>query len=540
MLRRARKSHLIVGFVAAFVLGTMAVIPSSGAATTTGSSVVTTWTCVGSPCPWGPTDSGHALAWPASMGPVSQRLGYTAAPAPYLPAAAAAGLTITVTSGSATVYAGAPQAASHSPVTTISAGQSYTVSGLATDAVISVQSPSAFGYSVTTATAPTTTTTVAATTTTTRAPTTTTTLAATTTTTRAPTTTTRAGTTTTTRAPTTTTVAGTTTTTRAPTTTTVAGTTTTTRAPTTTTTAAPTTTTTVAPTPASAQWTVWTCTSSPCPWGSSDAGYALAWPSSLGPINQRLGYVTSPAVYLPSPAANAVTITLTSGSATVYVGAPQASSHTAVVTLSAGQTYTVSGVAAGSVVSVQSPASFGYTLNGSTPPTTTTTTTVPSGGTTTTTAAGTTTTTVAPTGACYDPATCRPVDAYAARWRCGTPGCTWEDWWGAVINWPSWSAYGTNARSGFNARTVYSVAGQALTPYMGRWAEGCSVTSVTGRVLIIEWQRGTDVWRETLLQPGQTHVIHLVGNEDNALIESPDTTEVFKANISNCTPRPLP
>src|SRR5687768_10942731 len=36
-----------------------------------------TWTCTGSPCPWGPSDSNYALVWPASSEPLSNRRGYT-------------------------------------------------------------------------------------------------------------------------------------------------------------------------------------------------------------------------------------------------------------------------------------------------------------------------------------------------------------------------------------------------------------------------------------------------------------------------------
>jgi hypothetical protein len=50
-----------------------------------GTSVKVTWTCTSSPCPWGPTDSAQALAWPASMGALSSRHGYTTSAAVYAP-----------------------------------------------------------------------------------------------------------------------------------------------------------------------------------------------------------------------------------------------------------------------------------------------------------------------------------------------------------------------------------------------------------------------------------------------------------------------
>jgi hypothetical protein len=209
--------------------------------------------------------------------------------------------------------------------------------------------------------------------------------------------------------------------------------------------------------------------------------------------------------------------------------------------VSAGQSFEIVGLAAGEVVSVQGNQSFSFTLSPAPvpdPPAPTTTTTVPVT-TTTVPAATTTTTTLAPHDPCFDVTSCDPIDAYIARWRCNIPACVGPDWVGAVIDWPAWSAYASNDRLGNQSRSVYSVQGQALHPYMGAWADGCKVTSLSGRVLIIEWERGTDVWRETHLNPGQSHVIDLVGPENGALIES-NYPEDFAVRIENCTPQPLP
>jgi hypothetical protein len=56
--------------------------------------------------------------------------------------------------------------------------------------------------------------------------------------------------------------------------------------------------------------------------------------------------------------------------------------------------------------------------------------------------------------------------------------------------------------------------------------------------MIIEWKRGTDVWREIFLAPGETHTITLVGDEDGAMIESP-TMDPFSVSLANCTPQNL-
>ena len=151
----------------------------------------------------------------------------------------------------------------------------------------------------------------------------------------------------------------------------------------------------------------------------------------------------------------------------------------------------------------------------------------------------TATPTATPTAAaCTDPTACNPVLAIPAKWSCNTSGCTDHDWGGSVITWPSWSAYGSNARTGSNSRTVYSLQDEPLYPYMGSWASGCQVTAVTGIVLIIEWQRGTDVWREIHLKPGESHTITLSSPEDGAMIESPDSS-VFSVSLANCTPQQL-
>jgi len=146
--------------------------------------------------------------------------------------------------------------------------------------------------------------------------------------------------------------------------------------------------------------------------------------------------------------------------------------------------------------------------------------------------------TLTPTaGPCSDPTSCNPVHAVAALWRCNVAECTGSDWTGAVIAWPSWSAYQSNARTGESSRSVYSFGNQPLYPYMGSWADGCQVTAVTGVTLIIEWQRGTDTWRETYLDPGQSHIIDLISPEDGAMIEAPDGSTSFSVSLSNCNPQ---
>jgi hypothetical protein len=190
-------------------------------------------------------------------------------------------------------------------------------------------------------------------------------------------------------------------------------------------------------------------------------------------------------------------------------------SHRFIAGLGSGESTVLPALGAGEVFSIQSGDSFTYTLTPGEP--------VPP---------------VDPP--CTDPMTCDPVEWIPALWRCNVPECTaLGDWVGGVIAWPSWSAYASNGRSGDDSRTVYDHDGNKLYAYMGPWADGCQVTAVTGQILIIEWERGTNEWRETVIGPGQTYTIDLVGPENGAMLETPNNMEPFTASIANCTPQPI-
>ena len=256
----------------------------------------------------------------------------------------------------------------------------------------------------------------------------------------------------------------------------------------------------------SARAVTWTCTGEPCPWGDASSGHALAWPVALQAGQQRLGYTTSEPIYLPAARANGVTLSLRQGVANVYAGAPSAASHRVIAVLRRDEPFRIEGLGSDEVVSVQSNAAFEVGLR--TP------------------------------GAYYPEG--QIIPSIHAFWRCTQPGCTDPDWLGEVINWPAWSAYQTNARSSWNSRAVYDGDGNPLYPYMGKWAEGCKVTAHSGVVLIIEWERGKDVWRETKVYPGQTHTITLRPPEDNAMIETVDGEPGFSVSLEDCDPEPLP
>ncbi|MBX5461116.1 MAG: hypothetical protein IRZ28_08500, partial [Steroidobacteraceae bacterium] len=112
----------------------------------------------------------------------------------------------------------------------------------------------------------------------------------------------------------------------------------------------------------------WSCTGSPCPWGSSLTGHALAWPAEANPINMRFGYTTSDGIYLPASRANGAVIWIDEGSATVFAGAPGASSHRVLATIDVGEFYEVSGLEPNEVLSVQSDYPFTYQFDLPPPP----------------------------------------------------------------------------------------------------------------------------------------------------------------------------
>lgn len=261
--------------------------------------------------------------------------------------------------------------------------------------------------------------------------------------------------------------------------------------------------------PASASQTaVWTCTGDRCPWGESLSGQALVWEAAEA-IGTRLGYTVSPRVYLPATRANGATIGIESGTAEAYAGAPGDDAHRLLAALGSEQSFQVTGLASDEVLSVQSDTPFTYHA------------TLPPPG---------------ETDPDDDPG--EVIQSTQAFWRCHTPDCSGPDWTGAVIAWPASAAYQSNNRSGDQSRSVFSADGTPLYPYMRDWAQGCKVTAESGTVLIIEWQRGTDVWRETWLEPRQSHVINLVPPEDGAMIETFEGSPGFSVSLKDCTPPP--
>ena len=87
-----------------------------------GSSVLATWSCTGSPCPWGDSSTSQAALWPVEAEPTRARHGYTVSHDVYGAAAKVVGWKLTVTAGSASVYAGTPTG-SHGSLAALQAGR---------------------------------------------------------------------------------------------------------------------------------------------------------------------------------------------------------------------------------------------------------------------------------------------------------------------------------------------------------------------------------------------------------------------------------
>jgi hypothetical protein len=302
----------------------------------------------------------------------------------------------------------------------------------------------------------------------------------------------------------------------------------------------------------SSQIVTWKCTGSPCPWGDSLSNHALVWPAPVGPGSARLGYAVSGAVYLPGSRANGADIQLETGTARVHAGPPGEPTHPVLATLTEGQTFHVSGLAAREVLSVQADLPFTYRVTLRAPGEIDPRDAEPRVGdprAALRTAPRAAEPRTAGRPAAEQPAPARPVPvpggppgpvirSIPARWRCHkTPGCFSDPWPGSVIAWPAWSAHQDNGRTGNVLRFVYSTKGEPLYPYMGPWAHGCEVTAVAGTAKVVEWKRGAEQWRETVLHPGEVHVIALVPPEDGALLEGPDDSSIFSVSLRSCTPQ---
>lgn len=287
--------------------------------------------------------------------------------------------------------------------------------------------------------------------------------------------------------------------------------------------------------PLSAANVTWSCTAGNCPWGSPLSNFATVWPADRNPGVSRLGYSTSGGVYLPDGYANDAMITITSGFASLYAGNPNDTSHRLIASLYAGESFVVSGLALGEVLSIQDTNAFNVAVVFGDPATNGGNTSIPGGAEPNPDPDPDPTPDPVP-----DPGTGVVYNSVESNWRCNIPDCDVPDWQASVIDFPPWSAYSSNDRSGWNSRTTYADDGRLLYPYMGAWADGCQITVLTGTVLIIEWERGTDVWRETILYPGQSHTINLIGNEDGALIETLDGRGLdFSISLSSCEPQPI-
>jgi len=407
-------------YVCVAMLLTMGMTAGRSEAQTNGESEGVTGTCTGTPCPFGAALYTEAIVWPATYYPADYWLRYSMSAANFLPADTANGITVKITTGSATAYAAAPGAMKLRVLATMTEGQSYQVDGLAADEKLSVHSGDVFSYEYVLPEGfeppdpP------------------------------------------------------------------------------------------VDPGLLSEEVTV-TCTGAPCPFGTDLNAEAIVWPADFYQVDSWLGYLMSPAFFLPADTANGITVKITTGSATAYAVAPGVTKLRVLATMTEGQSYQVGTLAADEWLSVHSGGTFSYEYNLPPDP--------------------------------VDPdAEFTTMVSVESKWVCDMPDCSVPDWTGAVIDWPAWSAYESNGRPGDGSRTVYSMDDVLLYPYMGPWADGCSIRVESGTAYVIEWQRGSEEWRTREMGPGETHVIDLVSPEDNALIEG---SPGFVVSVANCDPQPL-
>lgn len=499
------------GVIGAFALAADADAGRSGtttepAGTTAGTQVVAgasaqvRWDCPSRDTTQCPGYSGAqvlaALVWPAELNAASARMGWQTDHGVYLPSYTANGLVLRITSGVAKVYSASATTDQSSVLQTLSAGQSYAVGSLQPGQVLLVQNAGAgFTYRLTIP-------------------------------------------------------ADVVTTDPSPT---GSPTTSPSDSPTT-----PTSTPTSTPTPfegtasGTSEAVTSTCTQptvvGACPYGtgtvygsgkpnvtdSSFGEQSLVWPDGLSAVTTgEYGYTAGAGIYLPAAQANGLTVTVTSGWAALLVGAPGLTPRTTYRVLEAGESVQVSGVADGRSLSVQGSASFGWTVSAD-----------PVDGS----AVGPSAPSADCDGVVTDLAGCDFVSSVPVDWRCDPSACSvpTPDWSEQAVAWPEGEAYDTNNRThgGANWRDTYrgGTDDPAYT-YMGRWADGCTITSLAGQTVIIEWDYGSEVWRQTTLEPGHSHTIAFgtdaVGNaEDGAMIETGSAAPTL-VRIENCTPGPV-
>src|SRR5690349_10554794 len=148
------RTTILLALIGVTLIGVFAPRVDAAESDVQSSSALATWTCTGTPCPWGEQTTGQAAVWPAEAEPTRARYGYTVSHDVYASAQKVAGWKVTVSAGSASVFAGTPSG-SHSSLATLQAGQSFTVPALSAGVVVSLQSDAEFQYTLTPGTPPT-------------------------------------------------------------------------------------------------------------------------------------------------------------------------------------------------------------------------------------------------------------------------------------------------------------------------------------------------------------------------------------------------
>ncbi|HSU36076.1 MAG TPA: hypothetical protein VLJ88_10495, partial [Propionibacteriaceae bacterium] len=91
------RTTIFFAIIGVMLLGYFVPLAEADEVEVQGASVVATWNCTGTPCPWGAQTANHAAVWPAVAEPTRARHGYTVTHDVYAAGSKVAGWKLTVT-----------------------------------------------------------------------------------------------------------------------------------------------------------------------------------------------------------------------------------------------------------------------------------------------------------------------------------------------------------------------------------------------------------------------------------------------------------
>ena len=109
------------------------------------------------------------------------------------------------------------------------------------------------------------------------------------------------------------------------------------------------------------------------------------------------------------------------------------------------------------------------------------------------------------------------LSSVPTHWHTEASGPPWGStpWSGHSVEFPG-AAYRYNGRSGDGSRYMYEPVGadpsgthRTIYGYAAEWADGMHIHVNSGEALIIEWEWGSETWRETIVPAGSSMDIDL-------------------------------